>query len=128
MNLIEHVAEHLEFLGFGELPTTESDGSVFWGTMPETPDKAICIYSNDSATPGSASGARIQIMVRARETRTSYETSQAIADELDDFDGFLHGDGPHVYIEAMNVSQGLGTDAKRREMYASNFRVFYCDY
>ena len=128
MNLIKHIAEHLEFCGQGTVSTTEKAGDIFWGYMPDQPDHAVCVFSTDSGTPGSPTGARIEITVRAKSTKQAYEHSQAIADELDSFDGFLHGDGPDVKIEAMNTSQGLGADSKFRELYVSNFRVLYCDY
>jgi hypothetical protein len=52
--------------------------------------------------------------------------SQAVVDALHGFSGFLNGDGPFVVIELMNGSNGLGADAKQRELYSSNFTVKYC--
>ncbi len=128
MNLIKHFAEHLEFCGLGVVSTRETDGNIFWGLMPDQPDYAICVFSADTGTPGSNLGARLQVMVRGTTTKQAYECSQEIVDALDDFDGFLHGDGPQVKIQVMNASEGRGADAKTRELYSSNFRVLYCDY
>ena len=34
VNLIEQVANHLEFLGLGLCATEEQDGNIFWGHLP----------------------------------------------------------------------------------------------
>lgn len=127
MLLIEQIAKHVEFLGFGTLPTEAASGSVFWGTMPDSPDECIAVYSSDSAYAGAENGARIQIMTRGTSVRRAYALSQAIVEALVDFDGFLAGDGAHVRIDVENASAGLGTDAKKRELFSSNFRVYYCE-
>lgn len=127
MNILEWIARHIEFAGLGEMPSEDREGNLHWGHMPDSPDDSICVLSTDSSLPGSENGARIQIMVRAKTTRRAYELSQQVAAELDDFDGFLAGDGPHAMIEALNTSAGLGADTKRRELYSSNFLVRYCD-
>lgn len=128
MNLIEQIASHIEFVGLGALNTDEQEGNVFWGNMPDAPDECVCVYSTDSAYAGSEDGARVQIIVRAKTTKKTYEWSQAIAEEFAEFNGFLCGDGAMVDIAAINTSCGLGADTKRREMYSSNFRVKYCNY
>lgn len=127
MLLIEQIADHLEFLGFGTLPTNAASGSIFWGTMPDAPDECIAVYSSDSAYAGAENGARVQIMVRGKSVKSAYSLSQAIVEALVDFDGFLGGDGAHVRIDVVNASAGIGTDSKKRELFSSNFRVFYCD-
>ena len=127
MNLIEQIAHHLAFCGFGTVATAESDGNIHWGRMPDAPDDCICVYSHDSAVPGAPQGARIQIMNRAISPRTAYETSVNIAKALDDFQGFLAGDGDMVTIDVVNSAAGLGGDTKKRELYSTNIRVFYCE-
>lgn len=127
MLLIKEIAEHLEFLGFGTLPTDAASGSIFWGTMPDSPDDCIAVYSSDSAYAGAENGARVQIMTRGRTVSSAYAFSQAIVEALVDFDGFLGGDGAHVRIDVENASAGLGTDSKKRELFSSNFRVYYCE-
>lgn len=127
MLLIEQIADHLDFLGFGTLPTDAASGSIFWGTMPDKPDECIAVYSSDSAYAGAENGARVQIMVRGKSVKSAYSLSQAIVEALVDFDGFLGGDGAHVRIDVVNASAGIGTDSKKRELFSSNFRVFYCD-
>jgi len=128
MNLLEQFARHLEFLGFGTLSTNEAAGDIFWGWMPDAPDNCITVYSSDSAYAGAPDGARLQVMVRNRTAKGAYELSQAIAEELAETTGYLAGDGAHVNIEVVNASAGLGPDNKKRELYSSNFRVYYCDY
>lgn len=128
MNLLEQIARHIEFCGLGTMNTDTVQGDIFWGLMPDTPDKSICVFSTDSGYGGRDDGARIQIVTRARSAKDAYLLSQAIADELAEFDGFLAGDGAHARIEVMNASAGLGSDGKKRELYSSNYRVYYCDY
>ena len=128
MNLLEEFARHIEFLGFGTVSTNETAGNIFWAWMPDTPDDCVAVYSSDSAYAGSPNGARIQMLVRGRTAKSAYELSQAIVEELVDFTGYLAGDGAHVSIEVENASAGLGPDNKKRELFSSNFRVYYCDY
>ena len=128
MNLIEHIADHLDFEGVGKLATLEEDGNIFWGDMPDKPDNAVCVYSTDSSYGGSESGARIQIMCRGEvgDIRTPYELSCYITELLQDFNGFLHGDGPMVIIEALTTALGSGTGTTGRHYYSSNYQVRYC--
>lgn len=126
MNLIEQIAYHIELLGFGHVATAEEDGDIYWGRMPDQPDDCIVVMSTDSAVPGAQYGARIQIMNRAKSTRKAYETSANLAAELDGFTGFLKGDGDNATIEVENAACGIGPDTKKREMYSTNIRVYYC--
>lgn len=128
MLLLEQIARHLEFLGFGTLPTQAASGNIFWGTMPDAPDECIAVYSSDSAYASSQYGARIQIMTRGNSVESAYTLSQAIAEELAEFVGFLAGDLASVRIDVENASTGLGTDSKKRELFSTNIRVWYCDY
>ena len=126
MSIIEEVANHLEFLGFGTVSTAQVDGDIFFGVMPDKPDTCICVFSTDSGYHGSPNGARIQIATRAMNDSDAYDVSQEIIEELVDFIGFLAGDGSYVRIEVVNASQGLGADSVRRYMYSSNIVVYYC--
>lgn len=127
MNLLEELAAHLEYCGFGTAASAEADGDIHWGRMPDSPDDCICVFSTDSGVGGMDSTARFQIMNRARSTKTAYETSYTIAQELEDFNGFLHGDGRLVDIEIINAATGLGPDTKKREVYVTNIAVKYCN-
>lgn len=126
MNLLEELAHHLEFLGFGTCADAETDGDIHWARMPDSPDDCICVYSTDSGVGGPDSRARFQIMNRAKSARTAYETSYAIAQDLEGFDGFLAGDGHQVIIEVVNAATGLGPDTKKRDVYVTNITVRYC--
>lgn len=126
MNLLEELAHHLEFLGFGTCADADTDGDIHWARMPDSPDDCICVYSTDSGVGGPDSRARFQIMNRAKSTREAYETSYAIAQELEGFSGFLAGDGHQVIIEVVNAATGLGPDTKKREVYVTNITVKYC--
>ena len=127
MNLMEELARHLDWCGLGVYADAETDGNIYWGRMPDAPDVCVCVYSTDSGVGGPDSTARFQIMNRARSTREAYETSFAIAQELDDFDGFLCGDGRQASIEVINAATGLGPDNKKREIYVTNIAVKYCN-
>ena len=128
MNLLEQIAKHLEFCGFGNVPSDTVQGNIHWGNMPDQPDRCICVFSSDSGYGGSEGGARIQVYVRAKTTREAYELSQAITEELAEFEGFLGGDGAHACFDVINSAAGLGADTKKRELYSSNYLVHYCDY
>ena len=127
MNLLEQVAYHLEFCGFGTVATAEADGNIHWGRMPDQPDECICVFSYDTATPGAPQGARVQVINRAKSPRVAYETSANIARELEDFSGFLAGDGAMATITVENAATGIGADIKKRELYSSTFRMHYCE-
>ena len=126
MNLLEQIARHLELCGFGIAADEERDGNIHWGRMPDSPDDCICVYSTNSATPGDEQGARIQIMNRSVEPGKAYEVAYDIACELDDFIGFLAGDGSMAHITVESSAVGLGADTKKRELYSTNIRVRYC--
>ncbi len=127
MTIIEELAAHIEFLGFGTVADSETDGNIHWGRMPDSPDDCICVYSTDSGVGGPDNTARFQIMNRAKSTKDAYETSYAIAKALDGFDGYLAGDGHGAIIEVINSAAGLGPDTKKREIYVTNIYVQYCN-
>ena len=129
MNLIEQIAQHLEFCGLGFCATQEEPGDIFFGHMPDEPDEAVCVFSTDSGYGGSETGARIQIMTRGKvgDARTPYERACAITRELEGFSGYLAGDGPFARIDTVNSAHGMGADTSGRELYTSNYTVAYCD-
>lgn len=127
MNILEELANHLAFCGFGSVADAEHDGDIHWARMPDEPDECTCVFSTDSGVGGPDSPGRFQIMTRSRSTRRAYELSYDIAQELDDFSGFLNGDGRQVHIEVINAAQGLGGDTKKREIYVTNIQVKYCN-
>lgn len=130
VNLIEQMANHLEFLGLGLCATEEQDGNIFWGHLPDKPDCAICIFSTDTGFSGRKDGARIQIYTRGGvgDTQWPYEMACRITEELEGFIGFMAGDGVSVRMETVNSAQGLGTDTRGRELYSSNYLIYYCDF
>lgn len=127
MNLLEQIARHIESLGHGTVADETNPGNIFYGRMPDVPDSCICVFSNDSGIGGTDHPARIQVYVRGNQPRHVYEWSQAIANDLDQFEGYLAGDGASVSFNTINASVGLGEDGKKRQLYSSNFEVFYCD-
>ena len=127
MNLLEQFARHIEFLGFGTVADDETSGDIFWGWTPDKPDDCVTVFSTDSAYAGSDTGARLQMIVRGKSPKAAYERSQAIVEALAEYEGYLAGDGARVYVAVMNASAGIGSDSRKREMFSSNFRVYYCD-
>lgn len=127
MNLLEQFARHIEFLGHGTVADENTPGDIFWGWTPDSPSECVTVFSSDSAYAGAPNGARIQMIVRGNSPKSAYERSQAIVEDLVDFQGFLAGDGANVFVQVENSSTGIGSDQKKREMYSSNFRVFYCE-
>lgn len=128
MNLLEQIARHIEMLGHGTVADETTSGNIFYGRMPDFPDECICVFSHDSGVGGTDHPARIQVFVRGLQPKRTYEWSQAIANDLDQFQGYLAGDGASVSINTINASVGLGEDGKKRQHYSSNFEVYYCDY
>ena len=126
MNLLEQVARHIAYLGFGRVPSAEEEGEIFYGTLPDSPDFAICVYATDASYPGSKTGARLQILVRGRTDREAYRTCQDLAFALADYDGFLAGGLSRAVIDLMNGARGLGSDEKKRKLYACNIRLRFC--
>lgn len=138
MNLLEQFANHIEYIGAGKVARAEEsgasigatapiEGNIFYGVMPEKPDECICVFSSDSGYGGSDSGARIQVMTRARSAKKAYTMCQGITEALmDDECEFLAGDGAQVRIEVLNSGCGLGADGKGRELFSANYTVYYC--
>ena len=128
MNLLEQFARHLEFLGLGRVSTRDSPGNIFYGTMPPEPERAICVFATDASYPGSIEGARLQVVVRGKNDRDAFETCHEIACEMDLFNGFLAGGLARAIIFVLNGAHGIGTDERKRVLYACNLRVRYCDF
>ena len=112
---------HLEFCGLGKV-----DEDIFWGRMPDSPDRCLCLFSADSGLPGREEGDLIRVVNRAASPNEAYETACGVIRELDGFDGFLAGGGTLARIEAAAGAAGMGADAKKRELYRTDFRVRYC--
>lgn len=87
-------------------------------------------FSTDTGFSGSKDGARIQIYTRGGvgDAQWPYETACRITEELEGFIGFMAGDGVSVRVETVNSAQGLGTDTRGRELYSSNYLIYYCDF
>lgn len=117
MNLLKEMADHLAFCGFGAV-----DRDIFWGRMPDSPDRCIGVFSMDSAWKG----ARVQVLIRAAETVEAYETACAVAEAVDGFHGFLGGCGAMASISVDQAAEGLGADGKKRELYACALTVRWC--
>lgn len=127
MDILSQIAAHMEWVGIGIMSTDTTEGNIFTGVMPDNPDTCIAVYASDAAYPGAEDGARIQIVVRGPYTSEAFPLAQKIVDELVDYNGFLSGDGYRARIELVNGASGIGADARARELYSINLRVFYCE-
>jgi len=127
VNLLEEMARQLALSGFGRAADGEQDGNIYWGHMPDRPDTCVCVYAEDNALPGSAAGARVRVVCRSASLREAYGTAAAIGDKLDGFRGFLGGDGADAAVDAGTTAVSLGADEKKRELYATDLRVRYCE-
>lgn len=122
------MADHIAFLGFGRVPGKDGDGEIFYGTMPDLPDRAICVYATDAGYPGSRQGARLQILVRGKTDRDAFRTCQDLSFALSDWEGFLAGGLSRAQVDQVSGARGLGSDEKGRKLYCLNIRVLYCEY
>lgn len=127
MNLLEHIVDHLDFLGLGAANTDSQPGNLFWGQMPDQPDRALSVLSVNSS--GYAQdGIRIQIFTRGPvgDARVPYEWACALDEAIGCFAGFLHGDGPYVRLETLSCAEGCGMDTRGRHLYVSQYRLYRC--
>jgi len=104
------------------LLTTVSN--VYIGSMPATPDNAVCIY-NTGGYARSLSGTFLeeptfQIKVR----NTSYSTGETLCNTIKDL---LHGKTSTkiLMIEQQGDILDIGRDANSRPEFTMNFRVYY---
>lgn len=124
MTLLEEIARHLAFLGFGEVADRERDGNIFLGRLPERDGLTLAVLAADAGVAGQA--ARIQIVVRSEKELEAFAVCQGMAEALADFEGYLMGYGRRVSVRVQNGAHGLGTDDRRRALYACNLTVRYC--
>lgn len=107
----------------------DADGAVFFGYMPETPVKALCVYANDLRAPGDSDGARVQIVIRSNaDGAWPLEKAVEIMRLLDDRRDLLFvADGDYVSrVETESGFEFVGLENNSTQMYAANFRVYYC--
>ena len=128
MTIIEQLARYLAAkLG---LPFEGSTGgAVFFGYMPDKPVKAICVYANDIRAPGDSDGARVQIVIRSdADGAWPLSTAVEIMRLLDDQRDLLFtADGSYVSrVETEKGFEFIGLESNSTQMYAANFRVYYC--
>jgi len=98
--------------------------NVYIGSMPDTPDNAVCIYAT-GGYPRSLSGTFVeeptfQIKVR----NTSYSTGTTLCDTIKDA---LHGKTSTklLMIEQQGDILDIGRDESNRQEWTINFRCYY---
>ena len=128
MTIIEQLARFLAAKLNAQFEGTQS-GSVFFGYLPASPDKAICVYANDLRGPGDLEGALVQIVIRS-DLDGAWPLTQAI--EIirlrdDARDMIFVPDG--AYLTRVETEKGFefsGMAGNNIQLYAANFRVYYC--
>lgn len=129
MHLIEQMAFQFEIEGFGTVATDTAAGNIFTGIMPQEPDISIALFVSNSRPPGDDQGSLVQVIVRGEALKplTALTPAQEIADTMEEWDGFLNGDGFHAKITVENGPSDIGVDSNQRPQYSINLRVYYCD-
>ena len=106
-----------------------SVSNVYLGSMPDSPANAVCIYAT-GGYPRDLSGNMVEeptFMVKVRNT--SYSTGETLCDTINDA---LHGQN-NVTVNGNDIlliaQQGgvndIGRDAKGRQEWTMNFRMYY---
>ena len=101
-----------------------SVSNLYIGSMPATPDNAVCIY-NSGGFARSLSGTEVeeptfQIKVR----NTSYATGETLCNTINDL---LHGASSTkiLMIEQQGGINDIGRDESNRQEFTQNFRCYY---
>lgn len=127
MTIIEQLARYiaaelgLEFEG-------TSEGSVFFGYIPQRPVKAICFLANDLKPPKDDEGTRVQIYIRSdKDGAYPLNIGIDIMRLLDDRTDVLFIEGGN-YISRIKTERGLRAEVVDDDMqgYSINFCVYYC--
>jgi len=103
----------------------DSLGSVYIGSMPDSPDNAICIYPT-GGFPADLAGEMLReptFMIKVRNT--SYATGYALAASVRTALHGINGETNFVLIEAQGDIMGIGRDESNREEWTINFRCYY---
>lgn len=128
MTMLEQMARFLASrLGYAF--EGDSDGSVFFGYLPEKPVKAICVYANELRASGDRDGTRIQVGIRSdMDGAWPLETAVRIMALLDDAHDLLFTeDGKYINrIETQSGFEYAGLDSNNTQFYTANFRVYCC--
>ena len=98
--------------------------NVYIGSMPTTPDNAVCIY-NTGGFSRSLSGTEVEeptFQVRVRNT--VYATGETLCNTVKDL---LHGatSTKLLMIEQQGDILDLGRDESNRSEWSINFRCYY---
>ena len=127
-SIIEQLAEYLAGEGIGTLEGND-EGSVFWGTMPEAPKKAICVRAADMRQCGDAGGTQVMIYIRSDEDGDwPLQKSMEIMDLLDGLRHAMFTDGGNyiLRVEMLTGATSGGLHANATQHYFMNFRIYYC--
>ena len=127
MSILEMLARHAEFMGYGTVADRQWPGDVFAGTMPDAPDNCIAFLPVDLRYGGSGQWARVQVLVRNVREKACLETAQHLAADLDGYEDFLAMHLSRVSIRLLSGPGSLGMDSRRRVLMSLNLLVRYCE-
>lgn len=123
--LARYIAKKLQMPFEGSSDT----GAVFFGYLPETPKKAVCVYGTDMR-PGGRDGTRVQIAIRSdNDGSWPINVGFRILEELDGAgDIMLTLDG--AYVSRIVTERGFefgGIDTDGRQLYTADLLIYYCE-
>lgn len=104
------------------LLTTVSNVNI--GTMPPTPDNAVCIY-NTGGYPRSLSGTEVEELTFMVKVRNSiYATGETLCNTISNL---LHGATSTriLMIQQQGGINDIGRDESNRPEFTMNFRCYY---
>ena len=129
MTILEQLARYLAAkLG---LPFEDcgAEASVFFGSLPDAPAKAVCVYASDLRCAGDEDGSRVQVIVRSdSDGGWPVELAarlMALLDEARDVAFVPEG----CYVNRVDTERGFeftGTAANGAQFYAARFRIYTC--
>ena len=129
MTIVEELARYIAArLG---LPFEDcgAEAGVFFGCMPDTPAKAVCVYAGGLRPAGDADGSRVQVVIRS-DADGGWPLRQAVALTalLDEARDLIFAPEGH-YVNRVVTERGFeftGTAANNTQFYAADFRIYYC--
>ena len=129
VTIIEQLARYIAIRLKLPFEGVSDAGSVFFGYLPAEPVKAVCVYADDLRAEGSASGTRVQIVIRSdTDGLWPLERGLEIMRLLDRrHDIMFQADGSYVNrIETDKGFEFAGMADNNTQLYAANFRIYYC--
>ena len=103
---------------------TATVSNIFIGSMPATPDAAVCVYAT-GGYPRSLSGTELEeLTFQIKARNLSYASAETICNTINDL---LNGASTTKVLMIQNQSGilDLGRDESNRTEMSMNFRCYY---